>query len=403
MPAQDTEVLIAGAGPVGCTAALALARAGISVILVEACESLPLELRASTFHPPTLDLLDDLDLTRRLIPLGLVTRDYQYRDRSTGEAAVFDLGVLANDTGHPYRLQCEQYKLTEVVCEMLEDYPHARVLFGREVIGARHDGGDAVRLLCFTGETEELYTGRYLIGADGANSTVRKSLAMRYEGFTYPEKFLVLSTPFDFAAHMENLSNVNYVADSDEWCVLLRTTELWRVLLPTTPGEPDEKFLAPEYAQKRLNAIVPRAEPYEVAHRTLYRVHQRVAEAYRVGNIAIAGDAAHINNPLGGMGMNGGIQDAVVLAEKLVSILREGASDRLLDLYDLQRRTIASEFIQKHTMENKKRMESLDPDAQRKRQAEFMRIAADPERAHAFLLKTSMIESWRNSVALGQA
>ena len=402
MTDKSADVLIAGAGPVGCTAALALARAGISVILVEGCDSLPLELRASTFHPPTLDLLDDLDLTRRLIPLGLITRDYQYRDRASGEAAIFDLGLLADDTGHPYRLQCEQYKLTQVVCEMLKDYPNAQVLFGRQVIGARQDG-DRARMLCFTGEQEELYTGRYLIGADGANSAVRKSLTMRYVGFTYPEKFLVLSTPFDFAAHMDNLSNVNYVADPDEWCVLLRTSDLWRVLLPTVSGEPDEKFLAPEYAQERLNAVVPRDEPYEVVHRTLYWVHQRVAETYRVGNIAIAGDAAHINNPLGGMGMNGGIQDAIVLAEKLIAILREGASEDLLDVYDVQRRTIATEFIQKQTIQNKERMESLDPDAQRKRQAEFMRTAADPERARAFLLQTSMIEAWRDSVALGQA
>ena len=402
MSEKNAEVLIAGAGPVGCAAALALARAGISVILLEGCESLPLELRASTFHPPTLDLLDELDLTQRLIPLGLITRDYQYRDRSTGEAAVFDLGILAGDTGHPYRLQCEQYKMTQVVCEMLKDMPHAQVLFSREVIGARQDG-DGVRMMCFTGEQEELYTGRYAIGADGANSCVRKSLTIRYEGFTYPEKFLVLSTPFDFAAHMEGLSNVNYVADPDEWCVLLRTADLWRVLLPTIPGEPDEKFLAPEYAQVRLNAIVPRNEPYEVVHRTLYRVHQRVAETYRVGNMMIAGDAAHINNPLGGMGMNGGIHDSIVLAEKLIEILRNGASEDLLDVYDHQRRTIARDFVQKQTIENKKRMESLDPQAQRKRQGEFMRTAADPELAHAFLLRTTMIESWRDSVALGQA
>ena len=184
--------------------------------------------------------------------------------------------------------------------------------------------------------------------------------------------------------------------------MLLRTADLWRVLIPTVPGEPDEKFLAPEYAQERLNAVVVQDQPYEVVHRTLYRVHQRVAETYRVGNIAIAGDAAHINNPLGGMGMNGGIHDSIVLAENLVAILREGAGDDLLDIYDHQRRTVASDFIQKQTIENKKRMESLDPDAQRKRQAEFMRTAADPELAHAFLLRTSMIQSWRDSVALGQ-
>lgn len=122
-----------------------------------------------------------------------------------------------------------------------------------------------------------------------------------------------------------------------------------------------------------------------------------------MGNIAIAGDAAHINNPLGGMGMNGGIQDAIVLAEKLIALLEEGASEDVLDLYDQQRRSIATEFIQRQKIQNKERMESPGPDAQRKRQAEFMQTAADPERAHAFLLRTSMIQAWRDSQALGHA
>lgn len=240
------------------------------------------------------------------------------------------------------------------------------------------------------------------MGTDGADSVVRRSGAVKFEGLTYPERFLVASTTFPFEDHFDKLAWVNYVSDPDEWCVLLKTVDFWRVLIPTPVEERGDRFLTDDYIQDRLQRLVPSAKPYELVHRTLYRVHQRVAETYRVrDNVLIAGDAAHINNPLGGMGMNGGIHDAINLSEKLVKIINENADkDELLDLYDRQRRGICLDFIQKHTMKNKALMEASDIGTRKKRQARFMHACSDPELERAFLQETSMINALKQSYAI---
>ena len=394
-------VIIAGAGPVGCALALNLAQHNIPVILLEGDKTLPQDLRASTFHPPSLDLLDELGLTDKLIEVGLIVHDYQYRDRRTGEVAKFDLKHLEGETNHPYRLQCEQFKMTGIVVEMLKDYDCAQVIFDAQVLGYREDA-DGVDVLTFTGGEEVRYRGSFLVGSDGANSRVRQAAGVKYEGLTYPELFLVASTTFPFEEHFENLSWVNYVSDPEEWCVLLKTVDLWRVLIPAPLDADRDKLLSDEFIQDRLQHLVPKEGDYDIHHRTLYRVHQRVAETYRVSPRALlAGDAAHVNNPLGGMGMNGGLHDAFNLADKLIRILRDKEDmNELLDLYDRQRRKICIDFVQAHTMRNKKLMESTDEDVQRARQKEFLRMASDPALAREFLMRTSMIDSLRDSLKI---
>jgi 3-(3-hydroxy-phenyl)propionate hydroxylase len=396
---SDHTVVIAGAGPAGCALALYLARQSIPVLLLEAEPHLPLDLRASTFHPPSLDMLEPLGLTRRMLEIGLVTPTYQYRDRRTGENAVFDLGLLAGETAHPFRLQCEQYKMTRLACDLLREYPHAQIRFNHRVSVAENRSGFVAVTVETPAGPQQLRT-EYLVGADGATSQVRKSLGIEYEGFTYPEKFLVVSTPFDFADALPGLSNVNYVSDPEEWCVVLRTPELWRVLFPTVSSDSEQQLLSHEPIQQRLRRLSERPGPFEVVHRTLYNVHQRVAKTYRSGRVLLMGDAAHINNPLGGMGMNGGLHDAFNLGEKLLEVLRRQGSDELLDLYDRQRRTIALKFVQEHTIRNKRLMEERDPELQKRRQGEFMRTAGDSVLAKAFLLRNSMIQSLRDAAAI---
>jgi 3-(3-hydroxy-phenyl)propionate hydroxylase len=396
---SDHTVVIAGAGPAGCALALYLARQSIPVLLLEAEPDLPLDLRASTFHPPSLDMLEPLGLTRRMLEIGLVTPTYQYRDRRTGENAVFDLGLLAGETAHPFRLQCEQYKMTRLACELLSKYPHAEIRFSHRVSSAENRSGFVAVTVETPAGPQQLRT-EYLVGADGAASQVRKSLGIEYEGFTYPEKFLVVSTPFDFAAALPGLSNVNYVSDPEEWCVVLRTPELWRVLFPTVPSDSEQQLLSDEPIQQRLRRLSERRGPFEVVHRTLYNVHQRVAKTYRSARVLLMGDAAHINNPLGGMGMNGGLHDAFNLGEKLLEVLRRQGNDELLDLYDRQRRTVALKFVQEHTIRNKRLMEERDPELQKRRQGEFMRTAGDPALAKDFLLRSSMIQSLRDVAAI---
>jgi 3-(3-hydroxy-phenyl)propionate hydroxylase len=398
---KQAPVIIAGAGPVGCALALMMAQQDVPVILLEKGADLPEDLRASTFHPSSLDLLDSLDITDKLIDVGLKVHDYQYRDRRTNEVAKFHLKDLGDETNHPYRLQCEQFKMTRIAVEMLADYECAQVIFNAEILGFR-EVEDGIDVLTFTDGEEVRYRGSFLVGSDGANSRVRQAAGVKYEGLTYPELFLVASTTFPFEDHFEDLSWVNYVSDPDEWCVMLKTLDLWRVLVPAPLDMDRDTLLSDDFIQARLQNLVPKDGDYDIHHRTLYRVHQRVAETYRVSPRALlAGDSAHVNNPLGGMGMNGGLHDAFNLGDKLLRILRQGEDmDELLDLYNRQRRQICIDFVQAHTMRNKRLMESTDQDVQEARQAEFLRMASDPQEAKEFLLRTSMIDSLRDSLKI---
>jgi 3-(3-hydroxy-phenyl)propionate hydroxylase len=397
----EKPVIVAGAGPVGCIAALYLAKQGIPVILLESGKELPKTLRASTWHPPTMDMMDELGISQDIIRLGLIAQTYQYRDRRTGDVAELDLSLLKGETNHPYRVQTEQWRVTQFIWDKLtREYPNVQCHYEHAVRGV-YQNSTGVEVLVWTNEGEKLIEGSYLLGADGADSAVRKAVAITFEGFTYPEKFLVASTPYPLEQKFERLAPVNYISDPDEWLVLLKTTTLWRVLIPTDPKiENDALFLSDAWIQDRLQHMAPNETPYEIDHRTLYRVHQRVAKTYRRGRVLIAGDAAHINNPLGGMGMNGGIHDSWDLCKRLMRIHNGADLDVELDQYDRQRRIICTRFVQEHTINNKKLMEAKDPDVQRKRQQEFMATAADPQRAHAFLMKTSMIQSLRDAAAI---
>ena len=383
-------VLIAGAGPVGLCAANVLADAGVPVTVLEAEPRLPENLRASTFQPPTLDYLARFGATRRLIEMGRVAPRLQYRDRS-GWVAEFDFGVIATDTQHPYRVQCEQFKLNQVLAQRLAEFPHARLEFSSPVTDVHQDEASVT----VTVDGRKLFKAQWLIGADGGRSRVREALGIALEGFTWPERFLVASTPFEFATVIPNLCDVSYFADPEEWFFLLRVPGVWRVMFPVRPEEKDEEVLADASIQKRLNRIHPLGAAYEIRHRTLYSVHQRVAETYRKGRCFLAGDAAHLNNPLGGMGMNGGIHDGMNIAEKLAAVINGRTGIDQLERYEKQRRPVALEYVNKITIANKRNLEARDPQEHRRWKEEMTRIAADPRLAREYMLKTSMIASLR--------
>ena len=384
-------VIIAGAGPAGATLALYLARREIPVLLLEREAALPRDLRASTFHPPSLEMLNELGVAAPMIERGLVVRRYQYRDRRTGEVAEFDMSIIADETLFPYRLQLEQYELTGIIAHMLRRYPAAELRFNHEVVGFQQDA-DGVSVTVATAEGSRTLRGSFLIGADGASSNVRKSAAISFGGFTYDEQFLVASTDFPFEDVFNDLSWVNYVADAEEWCVMLCTDKAWRVLWPVPDAADAERQLEDACLQERLHRLHDMPGDYHIRHRTLYDVHQRVAETYVQGRVALVGDAAHVNNPLGGMGMNGGLHDAWNIGGKLTAILR-GSLDRAAGLaaYDRHRRELAARFVQEHTINNKKLMESSNLDVQKRRQHELMAKANDPVLAKAFVMERAMM------------
>lgn len=387
-------VLVAGAGPVGLVAAAELARHGIPVTVLEAEAGLPFELRASTFHAPTLDMLDAYGATQQMIARGgLVAPTVQYRSRDQSMIAEFDFGLLRDVTNHPYRVQCEQFKLTHILAEHLKAKPGASIRFNSRVESCQ-DLGDGVRVTLADGETLE---GSWLVGADGARSAVRRSMDIDFEGFTWPERFLVLSTPFDFDAVIPGLADVTYYADPVEWFFLLKVPGLWRAMFPVAAEVSEEEVMSDAFAEARMAGILPGRSGYEVRHRTLYRVHQRVAATFRQGRVLLAGDAAHINNPLGGMGLNGGVHDAVNLATKLVQVLRDGAPEDLMDRYDRQRRGVTVEHVQRATIQNKKNLEAKSPEDQADFRRRMREASAEPAKAHAHLLNMSMIASLRRA------
>jgi 3-(3-hydroxy-phenyl)propionate hydroxylase len=398
---SDNRVLIAGAGPVGLVAAAQLVRRQIPVTVFEASETLSEESRASTFHPPTLDILDDLGVAADLIAQGLKAPRFQYRSKQDGVIAAFDFSAIADVTRHPYRLQAEQFKLTRIIHAALRGDPNFRIEFGRGVCGVRQDdAGVTVQVMSTDGTSEERH-GSWLIGADGARSEVRSALGIAFDGFTWPERFLVVSTPFDFYSVIPGLDPVSYVADPDQWHFLLEIPGMWRVMFPIAPNVSDDAATSPTFARAALATIAPGAADGEIAHITLYRVHQRVAKTFRLGRAFLAGDAAHINNPLGGMGMNGGIHDAVNLTDRLSRVWRGECADRELDRYDHQRRLVTLEYVQKHTIQNKRNLEARDQTDRDRFRSEIRTTLSDTQKTHDYLERVSMIASLKRAAELG--
>jgi 3-(3-hydroxy-phenyl)propionate hydroxylase len=389
------RVFIAGAGPVGLVAAANLVRHGVPVTVFEAGPALSEESRASTFHPPTLDMLDELGAAEPLIAQGLVAPRFQYRTKARGLLAEFDFAAIADATHHPYRLQCEQSKLTRILLDRLSGQSGFEIVFNAPV---EHVTAHSERVdVTLGGSRHEVRSARWLIGADGASSAVRRALGIAFDGFTWPERFLVVSTPFDFRTVIPGLAAVSYVADPVRWHFLLQIPGLCRVMFPIAPEESDELALDRDFAQSLMATVLPGRSGYEIAHVTLYKVHQRVAKTFRQGRVFLAGDAAHINNPLGGMGMNGGIHDAMNLTDRLARVWRGEAPESELDRYDKQRRLVTLEYIERQSIQNKRNLEAPEPEFRRS----LEEIAADPARTRDYLLRVAMIASLRRAEELG--
>ena len=397
-------ILIAGGGPVGVIAALALARQGLEVRVFEAMDAVNDAPRASTTHPATLERLAGLGLLDAVIARGLVARTFQFWDRPTGRmVAEFDHEVLKNDTPYPFVVQCEQHKLARLAIERLREMPNADVQFSARV-DAVEQFDKRIELTIETDQGQECVTGSYLIGADGGRSTVRKALGIDFEGYTFPERFLVLTTPVDFNAEF-GAGYRSYFSDPDEWANLFKVagedcSGLWRVVFPTVPGETDEQVLGDEAVQRRLQKFFPKSAPYPVTHRNIYNVHQRVAATFQNGRVFLAGDAAHVNNPIGGLGLNCGIHDAVDLAALLGAVIKGEMPDDALARYDERRRPINIEYVQQQTIANKKRLEEKDASAREANFAFLRKTAANPAVHRAFLLRTSLLESVRKQAPI---
>ncbi|MCW1401846.1 FAD-dependent monooxygenase [Novosphingobium sp. MW5] len=399
MSVDRCQVAIVGAGPVGTVIATLLAQAGYDVVVLEAGENCAQDLRASTFHSPTLEMLDQIGITPMLLERGLKAPIYHWRDRKSGEVIEFDMSELDDVTRYPFRIQCEQYHLSRALADGLAKHGNAQVRFSNRLLTFQQDDS-GVDLWVETMTGIDKLRCDYLIAADGANSIVRKWLGIEFDGFTYPERFLCLSTEYELADHLPNLAYVNYVSDPQEWLVLLRVPSVWRVLVPTDASQGDDELRSDRIKNGIFDRLVGDGASVVTQHRTLYRVHQRVAKSFVEGRVILAGDAAHLNNPLGGFGMNSGVHDAFNLFEKLEPALKAGKPNGSLQLYDRQRRTVTHAFTQAQTIENMALISGGADDAHKKRRDAMLAIKADDEKRRGYMLKQAMFESLAQAAAI---
>lgn len=395
------NVLIAGAGPVGVVTGLYLAHNGIAVTLFDMAPRPAEDHRAATLQPSTLDLFEELGLTRRILEQGLKSRYFQWRDRVNDEIiAEFDYERLSTICRHPYVIQLEQHKTVYTVLEASSRYSNFTVHRPAEVTDVRQ-GPDWVECDVRHGTGEAAtYRGDYLIGCDGGRSIVRKSAGASFEGFTWPERFNIVTTPVDLGK-LHGFRLRNYCSHPERWVSLMQVpgedgNGLWRCVFPAKPEESDEYVMSDDWINARFRECLG-AGPYPIVHRNMYNVHQRVAGRFRAGRILLAGDSAHVNNPIGGMGMNSGFQDGITLAGKIVEIAKGGAADALLDRYDRQRRQTAVEYVQAQSIANKRLLEEKDPSVRRERLDELRRIQDDPARHFEFVKRASLIAMWERS------
>jgi 3-(3-hydroxy-phenyl)propionate hydroxylase len=407
---ENDRMLVVGAGPVGAVSALALVKKGIPVTLIEAEAEPPEDQRAATIHPPTVEMLVELGLEDEAFANdasgGMTAPLFHFRDRITGElVAVFDISLLKGEVPYPFVVQWEQYKLVRAAVPHIEASGIADVRFSTKVTDLEQ-GADYVEVTLSNadGKTEKI-RGRYVIGADGGRSTVRRLADIEFEGFTWPERFIKIGTSFDFGATGRGFCTRNYFSDPKEWLNLFKVKGngppgIWRGIMPVPPDESDEQALSMDGIQRRLQGIHPRSGGYEIPYHALYAVHQRVATTFNKGRVLLAGDAAHVNNPIGGMGMNGGIHDAMNLTAKLADVWFGRAGPEVFDRYTRQRRKAQVDYVQAQTIQNKRSLEEKDPVIRRQHLDELRRISEDVNLHKQFLYRAALIDSLNSANAV---
>jgi 3-(3-hydroxy-phenyl)propionate hydroxylase len=406
MPTYPDRIAVIGAGPVGLCLSLALAQADLKVCLIEALgddnflEQVP---RAGTNHPATLEMFDRLGLYQKLEPRGIIAPIFHYWDRAAGKLiAAFDHVHLKDDTRFPYVLQCERIKIVEEALKMAKAHPNIELHLSTEFVSFTQDAnGVTARIKNPAGE-EEIIAGRYLVSGEGARSIVRKDLGIAFEGFTYDDRTLNIEVAYDFRKH--GYAERNYISDPSEWSNLFHwkgPPDRWRVHFPTDPKTDEVALLRPEALQTQLQKFLPIGKPFDIVGSNLYVVHQRVAQKFRIGRAILAGDAAHVNSPIGAMGMNSGIHDAINLADKLIAIARKETDDGVLDRYERQRRHVAVAHTQAQTIRNRRLLAERDPAVRARNHNKLRRTAEDPVLARKFLLRTALFESLKEAEAIG--
>ena len=390
---NNQAVVVIGAGPVELTLAYLVAQQQIPVVILEKQAQLQKDYRASTFHAGTLDLFESTGITQALLERGIACPNFQYRGWKEGKIAEFDHSLISQYTRHPYRLQCEQFKLSEFLMSELSKMAHVQILMEHELTGLSQTTHEVNLQLLNQGKTVELKAA-WVCASDGGRSVARKSLGLEFKGFTYDERILVLGTPYDMRQSFEDLSFINYFSDPVNYAHMLKIPDLWRMSLPLFAHVSDQEALSDDYIDSRLAPLIPALRSDQLQVKGIYHVHQRVVDQYQVGRVFLLGDAAHLNNPKGGMGLNGGLHDAMSLA-RLFEDYFSRDNEHFAD-YEKQRRFEAINAIHHQTQSNYNALKESDDAAREQLFSRWRALAKNEEQAREHLLNTSMIQSlWR--------
>ncbi len=360
MSVERRQVVIVGAGPVGLLTALGLARQGVQVTVLDSEPEVVKSPRAAVYFHTTISILKKLGLSDEAHAIGLSSTEFMMHWLDTGERVSSDMrDALEPGQEFDHNLHFGQHILAELVMRHLAQLPNTEVLWDHTVKALAQTGSE-VRLAVDTDEGEVVFEADWVIGTDGARSTVRKLVGLAFEGFTWPDRFVATNIEYPFLEF--GYANANMVVDPVNWCVIgrLGRENLWRL----TYGEDaslDEATIL-ERLPERFAAILPDPSvPYRIDNFSPYSVHQRCAPTFRVGRVLLAGDAAHACNPCGGLGLTGGVIDADTLSDTLGAVIGGRANDGVLDFYAAERRRVFLEVTSPMSTNFKRLLSEPDP------------------------------------------
>lgn len=344
------DVVIVGGGPTGFITALGLAQAGVRLTVLEAEPQIVDSPRAAVYHWSVVAGLEKLGIRADVECIGFPKQDYTYLVHRSGERIDFSLEVLEGHTPYPYNLHLGQHKLAEIALRHLMAFPQATVRFNTRLTGLRQDAA-GVTLQVTTPTGPEELRAKWVIGADGAGSTVRHQLNFGFAGMTWPERFVATNLYFDFERY--RYARATFLIDDTYGAVIAKIDNagLWRCTYMEEASLPEALVL--ERLKDVYSAIVPGAD-YAIERATPYRMHQRSAPRYREGRVVLVGDAAHVTNPTGGLGLTSGLFDCFALYPTLGAVILEGADPAALDRYSDARRDIFLNRVSPQAVANKR-------------------------------------------------
>lgn len=377
----NTRVLICGAGPVGLTAALVLCRRNIPCLILERRERLNTASKASTFHPPTLEILEELGLLGQMLQHGRLADRIQFRHVDGTVFAEFNQGMLADDTRCPFRLHLEQSAITPLLLGNALDTGLAEIRFGAEVASVGTDGEGAWAEL----KDGSKHRGAYLIGTDGAHSAVRGSLGIPFTGEDYPGRVLRLMVRDDLNTLLPGVAGVSYLYTDDHRSIsLLEMPDCWRVIIRVPDGISDDTVTEPDWYCQVLQEFIPASKgKLSVIRTDIYSASKMLAGSNQVERVALAGDAVHLTNTRGGMNMNCGIHDAYILARAIENAIRTGSQAAVIEAQQERFRVARDELLPRTDRNVVGKKEWL---------SYITEVAADGIKAREYLLGSSMID-----------